>query len=311
VLFSAAILVAGVSTYFTLTFFVKSGGTVVVPDLVGKDVVYVLQSLTDLGLNTKVKGSEYSADIPPNHVIFQEPVPGAEIKKDRDVRIIISKGAKSVLMPNLKGLSLPQARIIIEENGLCLGEQSLTFSGLNRRDEIIAHEPPAGGSTERGTCADLLISMGKRPIFYKMPDLKGRSLDETIAVVEEINLRIGDITSAFRRDISLNAVIGQQPPPGSRISEGGRIHLSVNRRPGNTDQAAFDGITGVGLFRYRLDRGFLKRRVRVRLNGYGVSYDLFDDYLKPGEEIWYFIPKNNDATLLLYVDGELVKTEMF
>ena len=111
----AFIVVAGISAYLTLTFLIKSEDKVVVPDFIGKDVVYVLEYLTGLGLNTKVKGSEYSLDVPKNHVIFQQPEPGAEIKKGRDVRIIISKGAKTILMPNLTGLSLLQARIIFEE----------------------------------------------------------------------------------------------------------------------------------------------------------------------------------------------------
>ena len=90
------ILIAGVSAYFTLSLVIKSEDTVVVPDLVGKDVVFVLEALTELGLNTKVRGSEYSADIPKHHVIHQEPEPGVEIKKGRDVRILISKGTETV-----------------------------------------------------------------------------------------------------------------------------------------------------------------------------------------------------------------------
>ena len=86
------LLAAAASAYFTLTYIIKSEDTVIVPDLVGKDVVSALELLTDLHLNTKVSGSEYSPQFPKNHVVFQEPDAGSEIKKDRDVRIIISKG---------------------------------------------------------------------------------------------------------------------------------------------------------------------------------------------------------------------------
>jgi beta-lactam-binding protein with PASTA domain len=61
-LFFVFILVVGASAYLTLTLIIKSEDTVVVPDLVGKDVVYSLGLLTDLGLNTKVEGSEYSIE---------------------------------------------------------------------------------------------------------------------------------------------------------------------------------------------------------------------------------------------------------
>jgi len=33
--------------------------------------------------------------------------------------------------------------------------------------------------------------------------------------------------------------------------------------------------------------------------------------MKPGEEIWILIPRNKDATVLLYEDDELIKTEVF
>ncbi|MBU4209574.1 MAG: PASTA domain-containing protein, partial [Proteobacteria bacterium] len=127
-----------VSAYLTLTFIIKSEDKVVVPDLVGKDVVLILEMLSDLGLNTKIKGSEYSDNVPKNHVIFQEPEPGSEIKKRRDIRIIISKGTKRILMPNLKGLSIQQARLIIEENGLSLNKLSSTYSENVKKNEIIS-----------------------------------------------------------------------------------------------------------------------------------------------------------------------------
>ena len=90
------ILIIGASAYFTLTLIIKSEDTVVVPDLVGKKVLYVLEILTDLKLNAKIKGSEYSSDIPVDHVIFQEPEPGSEIKIGRNVTIIISKGTETI-----------------------------------------------------------------------------------------------------------------------------------------------------------------------------------------------------------------------
>ncbi len=43
-----------VSAYLTLTFIIKSEDKVVVPDIVGKDVVLILEMLSDLGLITMV-----------------------------------------------------------------------------------------------------------------------------------------------------------------------------------------------------------------------------------------------------------------
>ena len=105
-LFAIVAAVAGISGYLTLRFIIKGEDTVVVPDLVGRDVIYALNILTDLGLNTKVKGFEYRGDVPKNHVAHQDPAPGNVIKKDRDVRIIISKGPRSLVVPNFVGMNV-------------------------------------------------------------------------------------------------------------------------------------------------------------------------------------------------------------
>lgn len=310
-LFFLFVLVVGASAYLTLTLIIKSEDAVVVPELVGKNVVYVLELLTDLGLNTKVKGSEYSADVPENNVIFQNPEPGAEIKKGRDVRIIISKGAKSILMPNLKGLSIQQARIILEENSLCRGEISSTYSNNIKKDEIITHVPSPGAMINRGGCVNLLVSNGIRPRAYKMPDLIGLSLESAIPMIETIDLVLGEIKPHFHKDKPLNAVVAQEPLSGHRVTQGSIVNLVINRKPGRKGHKYLHEDKGAGLFRYRLKDGFLKRHIRVRLNSFGVSNDLFDGFMKPGEEIWLLIPTNNNATVFLYEDGELIKTLVY
>ncbi len=305
------ILVVGASAYLTLTLIVKSEDTVIVPDLIGKEVVYTLELLSDLGLNTKVEGSEYSAKVPKNSVIFQEPEPGSEIKKGRDVRIIISKGPKSILMPNLENLSIQQARIIIEENSLCQGEISGTYSDHIKKDAIIAQVPNRGTMVARGECVNLLVSAGIRPKKYEMPDARGRFLDDAIPLIENNNLTLGKITAVFYKDKPLNSIVAQEPLSGYSVAEGSTVDLVVNRKPGEKNHEYLSGSQGGGLFRYRIKDGFLKRHVRIVLNCFGVSNPIFDDFMKPGEVVWLIIPRNQNATVFLYEDGQLIKTKVY
>ena len=97
---------AGIGAYVALTLIIKGEEPVVVPDLVGKDVLYGLETLSDLRLNTRVRGTVYHGSVPKNHVIDQEPEPGASIKRGRDVKIRVSRGPERIAMPNLRGLSL-------------------------------------------------------------------------------------------------------------------------------------------------------------------------------------------------------------
>ena len=302
---------AGISAYLTLTLVIKSEDTVIVPELIGKDVVYTLELLTDLELNTKVKGSEYSGDIPKNHVTYQDPAAGAEIKKGRDVRIIISKGPQRIAMPNLFSLSTQRARLILEENGICIGELSQTYNLRLNKDHIITQVPPAGAMITRGKCANLLVSLGSRPNAYKMPNLNGLALDEAMLSIENANLHIGEIKSTYQKNKPRNSIVNQTPLPGYRVIEGSMVNLVINRKAKKSGPRDLHRQKFGSLFRYRLKNGFLRRRIRVKLNSAGITSDLFDEYVKPGTEVWVLIPLDDEATVFLYEDKQLIKTETF
>ena len=305
------ILIVSASAYLTLTMIIKSEDTVIVPNLAGKNIVYALELLTDLGLNTKIEGSEYSTEMPKNNVIFQEPEPGSEIKKGRDVRIIISKGPKSILLPNLERLPIQQARIILEENSLCQGQISSTYSNRVKKDSVIAQVPSAGTMITRNECINLLISLGIRPQAYKMPDLEGRSLDSAIPLIENSNLILGKIASVFYKDKPLNTIIAQEPLSGYFVTEGGTVDLVINRKPGRKGHGYLAGSPDESFFRYRVNDGFLKRHIRVVLNSLGVSNTIFDEFVQPGEEIWLIIPNNSNTAVFLYEDDKLIKTKVY
>jgi serine/threonine-protein kinase len=99
--------------------------------------------------------------------------------------------------------------------------------------------------------------------------------------------------------------------PGNRILEESVVNLVINRGPDKKKEGFPYGSSGVRLFKYRLENGFLRKQIRVNINCFGISFDLIDALVKPGSEIWAFIPRNRDATLFLYQDNELIKTEVF
>lgn len=306
VLFGAFLGVAGISGYLTLRFIIKSEDTVVVPQLVGKDVVYALDILTDLGLNIKVSGFEYRSDLPKNHVAYQEPGPGSEVKKDRDVRIIVSKGPKTLVVPNLVGMDIRQAYIIMEENGLSQGVVSRTFSDRAAADELIAQVPPPGTVVTRGDSMDLLVSHGRRPATYEMPYLHGLALEDAILILDRSHLSLGHIRSVQRNELPKDVVVEQNPPSGYKVASGTLVNLTVNRTEKGPilDQ-------GLGLFHHRVPEGFLKKHIRFRVNAFGVFYDLYNIFVRPGERIWFLAPQDPETTVFLYEDGELVLGHSF
>jgi len=279
---------AGFSAYFTITFLIRGETKITVPDLVGRDLVYVLETLTELGLNTRIRGSEYSGEIPKNHVMAQSPAPGEQIKKGREIRITISKGAKSLAMPNLTDLDLRQAQLILEENGICLGRLSKGHHPGVVKDAVIAHTPPPGLTFFRDQCADLLISLGPMPVEYRMPDLSGLYLEQAIRRIEEQRLRVGDIRSIFGKDRPVNIILNQDPAAGSMVLRDSLVDLDD-----------------------RLPEGYLRHHVRLILRAFGMTVIMHDQLMQPCTDIWLLIPAHVHSAVFLYVNDVLVETQFF
>ncbi|MCP3950843.1 MAG: PASTA domain-containing protein [Desulfobacterales bacterium] len=299
---------AGLSTYLTLTWIVKSEETVVVPALKEKGVVYALQMLSDLGLNTRIKASRYSATVPADHVIAQEPAPGAEIKKGRSVKLVISRGQLSVLTPQLTGLPLSQAMIILEENGICPGTRAHSPHGDLPVQAIVSQSPPPGVTINRNNCVDLLISSGPHPDAFAMADLTTLSVEDAILKIEAGKLKLGDIATSATREVPLNTVARQTPPAGYRVVSGQVVHLDVNRARSASGQAAESASKKSWFFHHRTATGILNSHIRVRINSKYISYDLYNDFMPPAEDLLFLIPRFENITVMLYEDEELKKT---
>lgn len=310
--FSLLILIfmsmAGIGAYVALTLIIKGEESVVVPQLTGKDVLYGLEILSDLGLNTRVKGRAYHDQVPKNHVIDQDPDAGTTIKRGRDVKIRVSSGPETVVMPNLTGLSLQQSRILLTQNGLCRGALATVSSSRNTMGQVMAQVPLPGATVSRQTCTDLLVSQGPSSLAFPMTDLTGLPLETAIRRLEQLQLTVGSIRMVHMAGEAPETIVEQRPLSGYRMTRGTRVDLSVNRTRTYSDSADRPIAGGVELYRFSIENGFLNKRVQVKLNTGQVSLSLFDEFVAPGQEIWLLIPKNGNPTVLVYVDGQLVET---
>ena len=39
--------------------------------------------------------------------------------------------------------------------------------------------------------------------------------------------------------------------------------------------------------------------------------EIFDDYVKPGKQLWILVPRDQDAAVFIFEDDELVKTHLY
>ncbi|MDQ3003314.1 MAG: PASTA domain-containing protein [Fibrobacterota bacterium] len=225
----------GVAFYFLINMLVmpyvagKFKGTVNVPALVtlppeqAKDIlkknglIYMLDSTGD-----------YSADVAAGKILTQYPEKGTEVKKGRRIWVKISKGFKSVELPSLRGLSLRQAEITLQQLGLKVGRVREVRNTAIPSGAVIGTSPGANATLEKGREVDIELSQGTDARPAGMPSLVGMSLIQAKEQVKKLGLGLGKIS--YKKDMrSLpNTVLTQSPSAGGDF-KGRSVDLVVSK----------------------------------------------------------------------------------
>lgn len=303
-IFLAAFLAAGSIAYYTVKIFTQSAEQVILPELRGKNIIYVLETLTQMGLNAKLYGTLYDEKIEKYSVISQDPSPGATIKKGRDVIIYISKGKKLNIMPDLRQQKLSQAFLTLEKNEFKKGHISFTYSSDTRKDYVISQYPKPFASSLKGSACNLLVSKGEIPVASLMPDLTGLSLSSASQRLEKSGLHLSKIKSRLAVEQPQGFVLSQTPLSGSYVSDSTDIELIVTA--GESDiELAPDRLNKLIYLTFELEPGFINRHVRIETDLFGSIQEYVNEYLSPGEQIHLLIPSGKKTVIYYYVDNFL------
>lgn len=301
-IYALAFMVAlGLAAYGTVWFIVRGQPEVTVPDLVGKDAVESLKILADIGLNLKVRGIEYSDSVPRDHVLSQDPEPGAQIKPKREIKVTLSKGSASVRLPDLRGLPLEQARAILEQTGLKSGQISYShgYGPEYGRDRVMAQNPDPLAVARVGTPVHLLLSLGPQPDYLIMPDLTGLPYSLAILNLERAGLKLGSIRAEVRPSWPTDAVIIQDPPSGGRVAKSTLVRLTVNR-----ENALPQPEYRLQLLEYAVPYGLFRREIKIRVAAGPYVVDLHDDWYEAGDTVRVVALSNDRLRVQIFEDGE-------
>ncbi len=152
-----------VKTGKTITVNVSKGvpaGTI--PNVIGKteeDAVFLIESY---GYDEGLVSEEFS-DMPEGVVIKQSPEAGTEASAGTNISLVISLGEEVVptTVPDLTGLTVSEAKKILEREKLKLGETDYAPSSKYEQNLIIDQSISAGSSADSGTLINITLSTGK------------------------------------------------------------------------------------------------------------------------------------------------------
>ena len=133
---------------------------VMVPDIAGKSSVNALQALSEMNLAMKIEGYEFNETVPIGTVLRQTPEAGATVREGKIVRVVFSQGGESVFTPNLIGLPLRNAELLLRQRQLVLGEVSESYSLKAEKGTVLSQDPKPELSVSKNTMVQVAVSAG-------------------------------------------------------------------------------------------------------------------------------------------------------
>lgn len=277
-----------------------------VPTLVGKDIVAALEELSPLGLNLKIESQEFHPNISQNTIISQKPEAGKLIKSGRTIKIILSKGTQMVTVPNVCDEPWLRAQSILQENALRAGYITKIYHQNIRKNIVISQDPPAVSKIQRRGVINLLVSEGREPRYYYMPEVIGKKLSEANQIFQKLRLTTGNISYKFYEGLKPDTIVDQLPKAGYRISQKDAVSLQVSR-----GKSIDEEIGTYTVLQYTIPSGSHPRKLRIMLQEGQEEKQILYEEKEPGDRIELLVKTTPGTVALIYLDGELVKEERF
>jgi len=135
-------------------------------------------------------------------------------------------------VPALKGMTLEEARALLEAQGLEYQVKEETDL-LVEKGKVIRTSPDEGQPLAGGVKLTVLVSAGppENARIVALPDLYGMGRDEAVAALQAAGFNIAPLAEANNDEVPGGCVCSQDPPPGASYPEGTTVTLVISLGP--------------------------------------------------------------------------------
>jgi len=201
----------------SLDSFTRHGDVYIVPDFAGMTMAQLEEKQYDDFFTLEIIDSAYNKTMGKGEVMMQNPLPGSKVKAGRHIYLtIVSEKPESVLMPNLKNLSLRQALVTLELNDLVVGKLDyVDYFAMNAVVEQLENGQPIepGKEIVKGTVIDLQVGKGSTSISVAIPMLIGKKMAEAERAIHYSYLNVGNEYFMDGKDTASARVFKTNPQP--------------------------------------------------------------------------------------------------
>ncbi len=195
-----------------------------VPNLVGQSAQAAEATLNERELGLGQVSQRADPDAEAGTVVEQSPASGELVDPQTEVDIVVSTGRERTLVPRVVGLDVADARPVITDAELVLGDVREQASD-QPEGTVLEVLPPEGTEVEVGSSVTLVVSNGN----VEMPDVVGLPSGEAQAILSQAGFQV--LVNEETSTETAGTVVFQAPSPGQEVSAGTRVAITVAVAP--------------------------------------------------------------------------------
>ncbi|WP_353887658.1 Stk1 family PASTA domain-containing Ser/Thr kinase [uncultured Megasphaera sp.] len=285
---------------------------ITVPDVTGKQMEIAQTMLTDKHLSVSIKEVD-SSDVPVGEVITQTPIGGSVVKANRTIYLTVSRGnhGDTVLVPDLRGLTLDEATRKLKEIGLSVG--TVTYADADRDDgKILQQTPSSPDKVAQNTTIDVVVSRVKvkEAAPVNVPDTRGMSLDTAMQTLNNAGISIGTIGN-----LNSNLPNAQATVTGQSLRKGGRTADLYVIYPQTADTSSADvpkegtGAMRSGKVNIHVPNGSSNPHVQIVLTDDNGSRTVYDKVQAGGDTVVKNVSGVGRTHVKVFINNTLVQDQ--
>lgn len=130
-----------------------------VPDVIGYDREIAIQLIEAAGL-TVARVDTGVAPAERGVVVSSDPTAGRSLNPGSGVGLFVSVGTPTIRIPDVTGLTVEEASVLLEEAGLVMGTQRMRTTNVHEPDLIFQQTPAAGTLSAPGAAVTVIVARG-------------------------------------------------------------------------------------------------------------------------------------------------------
>ncbi len=257
----AVVAVLAIAIIGAVFAFGLGGERIEVPDVVNQPAEAAQQTLEDAGFQVKINNVTDDTAAP-GTVLNQDPKAGSQAPKGSTVTLDVAQGTEEVDVPDVKNMTVDQARKALATAGFTVGDTAKEYSDDIEEGKIMSQDPTAGSKAKVGTKVNLVVSQGSNN--EEVPDLKGLSIQAARSKAESAGFVLVEGSREYSDSVSADIVLSQSPTSGTKLQKGSSITVVVSDGKRPDERVTVPGVLGESETSARNKIGNLGLGVNVR-----------------------------------------------